>query len=79
MKTTVEISDSLLNDARKLASAEGTTVRALVEEGLRAVLAARRHATVFHLRKVVFNGKGVQPGAESWEQIRNLAYQGRGT
>src|SRR3989304_1448903 len=42
MKTTVEIADSLLEMARKLASREGTTVRALVEEGLRRGLAPRR-------------------------------------
>jgi hypothetical protein len=34
MKTTVEISDSLLREARKLARREGTTLRALVEQGL---------------------------------------------
>lgn len=35
MKTTVEIADSLLAAARRLAAKEGTSVRALIEEGLR--------------------------------------------
>jgi len=42
MKTTIEIPNSLLEEARKLASQEGTTVRALVETGLRRVLAERK-------------------------------------
>lgn len=39
MKTTVEISDNLLEEVRKLALREKKTIRALVEEGLRRVLA----------------------------------------
>jgi hypothetical protein len=35
MKTTVEISDGLLDEARRLAAREATTVRALIEAGLR--------------------------------------------
>ena len=38
MKTTVEISDPLLREARKLAEREGVTLRALVERGLRRVV-----------------------------------------
>lgn len=80
MKTTVEIPDSLLAAARKMASREGTTVRALVEEGLRKVLDSRNAPPPFHLRKASFRGQGVQPdvGEGSWERIRDLAYEGRG-
>jgi hypothetical protein len=35
MKTTIQISDSLFKEARKVAQQERTTLRALVEEGLR--------------------------------------------
>jgi len=80
MKTTIEISDSLLDEAKKLAAKEGTTVRALVEQGLRKVVAERKSRGVFRLRKAAFKGKGIQPGMENatWERIRETIYQGRG-
>ncbi len=80
MKTTVEIPNSLLEEARKLASREGTTVRALVEQGLRRILAERKQAPTFHLRKASFKGEGLQPSAAdaSWERVRGLIYEGRG-
>ncbi len=80
MKTTVEIPDSLLEEVRKLVSREGTTVRALVEEGLRRIIADRKRASVFRLRKATFKGDGIQPhvAGASWERIRDMAYEGRG-
>jgi hypothetical protein len=80
MKTTVEIPDSLLGEARKLAARENTTVRALIEEGLRRVLTERKDAGAFRLRKASFGGQGLQPGAAgaSWERIRDMAYEGWG-
>lgn len=80
MKTTVEISDPLLKEAKTVAARERTTLRTLVEEGLRAVLKARSKRRRFRLRKASFAGKGLQPelrGA-SWERIRERAYEGRG-
>jgi hypothetical protein len=38
MKTTIDIADGLLLEARDRARSQGTTLRALVEEGLRRVL-----------------------------------------
>jgi hypothetical protein len=80
MKTTVEIADSLLEEARKVAARQGTTVRALIEEGLRRVLAERKRRGAFRLRKATFKGEGLQPqvAGASWERIRDLAYEGRG-
>ena len=37
MKTTVELPDELLRAAQRTARREGTTVKSLLEEGLRAV------------------------------------------
>jgi hypothetical protein len=38
MKTTIDVSDALFNSAKQLAQQRQTTLRALVEEGLRRVL-----------------------------------------
>jgi hypothetical protein len=80
MKTTIEIPDSILKEARRLASREGTTVKALVVESLQKVIAERKHPGVFKLRRATFKGKGLQPplNGASWERIRALAYEGRG-
>lgn len=80
MKTTVEIPNPLLAEVRKLASREGATVRALVEQGLRRILAESQKPGAFTLRKASFKGKGLQPGVAhaSWERIREMAYEGRG-
>ena len=42
MKTTLDISDPLLREARRLAAREGTTLRELVEQGLRQVVAEKK-------------------------------------
>jgi len=80
MKTTVDIPDSILEEARKLAAREGSTVRALVEQGLRRLISERKRPGGFRLRKATFKGEGLQPGAAgaSWERIRDMAYEGRG-
>jgi hypothetical protein len=80
MKTTIEIADALLRAARRRAEREGTTLRALVEEGLRRVLAEGAEAQRFQLRKVTFGGEGVDPSVSegSWEGIRAAIYEGRG-
>lgn len=80
MKTTVEIPDSLLKQAQRLAAHERTTLRALVEEGLRRITTERQRTTPFKLRKVSFRGRGLQPrmAGASWQQIRDAAYEGRG-
>lgn len=80
MKTTIHIPDSLLEEARKIASREQTTLKALIQEGLRKVVAEHRKPSRFRLRKASFKGKGLQPGFAdaSWERIRDAAYEGRG-
>jgi hypothetical protein len=77
MKTTIEIADALLEQAKAVAAEEGTTVRALVESGLRwRVEEHRAHYGTFRLGDESFGGDGIAPelrGA-SWERIRDLAY-----
>jgi hypothetical protein len=79
MKTTIEISDALLREARKVAAREGVTLRALVERGLHRVIADTKRPP-FRMRDGSFGGNGLHPDVRdlSWEQIRDLSYEGRG-
>ncbi|MFL5262469.1 MAG: type II toxin-antitoxin system VapB family antitoxin [Anaeromyxobacteraceae bacterium] len=80
MKTTIDIADALLREARRAAERDGTTLRALVEEGLRHALRDRSAAQAYTLPDCSFRGKGLHPDAEGagWDRIRELAYEGRG-
>ena len=64
MKTTVEIADSLLAAARRLAAKEGTSVRALIEEGLRKVVDKR-------------SGRGTRASARDVRRRRAFSRLGR--
>lgn len=81
MKTTVDISKGLLDEARREAAREGTTVRDLIETGLRKELEGRARRGEFRLRRASFRGRGLQPelSGSSWDRIRDLAYEGRGS
>jgi hypothetical protein len=81
MKTTVEIAPALLARAKKLAARRQTTLRALIEAGLRHVLANEgEKRALYRLPDARVNGQGVQPGIREgdWEQMRTLIYEGRG-
>ncbi len=80
MKTTLDISDPLFKAAKQAARRDGTTIRALVEQGLREVLARRGNRQSFQLRDASVGGSEMPSGTRqmSWEQIRALAYGDRG-
>ncbi|MGH7483416.1 MAG: type II toxin-antitoxin system VapB family antitoxin [Longimicrobiales bacterium] len=80
MKTTIEIADALLGRARRVARRERTTLRALVEEGLRLVVERDRQRGEFRLRRASFKGKGLNPELvePDWDRLRELSYEGRG-
>jgi len=83
MKTTINIPDSLFDEARKVSRQEKTTLKALFEEGLRKAIAERRGrgSGKFKLRRAAFKGQGLQPhltGA-TWDQILDISTEGRGT
>lgn len=80
MKTTVEISDALLEAARQRARQQGTTLRALIEQGLRSVLDEPAAAHRFTLRDASVDGNGLQGDVREgdWERIVSRAYEGRG-
>ncbi len=80
MKTTIDIADALAEQAKQVAAEDGTTLRSLVEEGLRRVLEERGGKSQFKLGRASFKGKGLRAEVKdgSWEQIRDMAYEGRG-
>ena len=80
MKTTLDLPDPLLREARQLAARDNTTLRALVELGLRRVIAEKKRSQPFKLRKVTFKGRGLQPEFRdaSWEHVLDASYEGRG-
>ena len=80
MKTTFDLPDSLLEEARRAAAERETTVKALVEAGLRRELRENAKRSRFKLRDASFKGRGLRPEvAEApWERLRELAYGERG-
>lgn len=80
MKTTIEISDPLLEEAKRVAARDRTTLRALIERGLRAVLKERRRSARFALRDASFQGRGLQAEFRNadWGRVAEAAYEERG-
>jgi hypothetical protein len=73
MKTTINISDSILLRSKEVAAREGITLRELFEQALRQALDARERQGQFTLDEASVDGEGLQPG-QSWELPRELAY-----
>lgn len=80
MKTTIDIADALFQEAKTLAIKNNVTLRSLIEQGLREVLSKQHADHEFKLRKASFKGKGLQDEfrGESWQKIRESAYEGHG-
>lgn len=77
MKTTVNLPDELMREAQELARRERTTLKELIETGLRTVVKQRSGESQFVLKDASVDGHGLQPefrGA-SWEQLRDTIYQ----
>lgn len=80
MKTTIELSDALFEAAKRHARARGTTLRAVVEDGLRMVLRSEIDEAPFTLRDASVVGSGLRPEVREggWERIAEIAYEGHG-
>ncbi|HUE97302.1 MAG TPA: hypothetical protein VMN39_11625, partial [Longimicrobiaceae bacterium] len=78
-KTTVDISDALLSRAKRHARDQGKTLRALIEEGLRRVLAPDSARPPYHLpdRSVGMTGEKDPLEAFTWQDLRDEIYRGR--
>lgn len=73
MKTTVEIDDDLFARAQEIAQREGTTLRALIEEGLSIALARREQKTSYRWPDLSVDGEGIAPEIKegTWEPLRD--------
>jgi predicted transcriptional regulator len=80
MKTTIELPDDLLERGKAVARRENSTLKALIEEGLRLALRARSRRRAAAFRVEPFRGDGLTPefAAAGWEKIRDEIYRDRG-
>jgi hypothetical protein len=80
MKTTIDIPDPLLQEAKRLSIEKQVTLRSLVEQGLREMISRYKSSPEFKMRKASFKGNGLQREfqGESWQKIRQAAYEGHG-
>ncbi|MEL6710606.1 MAG: type II toxin-antitoxin system VapB family antitoxin [Pseudomonadota bacterium] len=71
MKTTLDIDDNLLREAKTFAAQHGSTMRYVYEQALRAFLRQERRATQsFTLRDASVGGKGLQSGVDLADPVQ---------
>lgn len=75
-KTTIELPEDLLVDAKAHAARQRTTLRELVEAALRSALGRRPTSDRFRLRDASVAGHGLQPEFRTggWERVRDAIY-----
>ncbi len=80
MKTTLDIQDELLARAKRHARRIGRPLRAVVEEGLRRVLAASGPPPRYELPDLSVGREGARDPLEdySWQDLRDIIYDERG-
>lgn len=80
MKTTIELPDDLLKRSKAVARRENSTLKALIEEGLRLALRARTRRPTVPFKVQPFQGDGLTPEftGVGWERIRDEIYRDRG-
>ncbi len=72
MRTTVDLDQRLLVEAKRRAAADRTTLSRLVENALRAALARREEHTPEPVSLPTFGGEGLLPGVDL-DDSRDLA------
>ncbi len=75
MKTTIDITDNLLTEAKLTASQENRTLREIIEASLRKYLAEKKTKSDFELKNKSFSGLGLQAGASlDWSDLSEKIY-----
>lgn len=81
MKTTIDLSNSLFKEIKRMTVKNNRTFKELVEAALSLFIEQqKKQKKPFRLQKKSFAGKGIAPGLNEgdWSQIRSLIYQGHG-
>ena len=81
MKTTIELSDAVLEKVKELARENRTTMRQIFESALRQYIRSREDELAgYEYRSCSFKGEGVREGIQEgqWETVRSFIYEGRG-
>lgn len=80
MKTTIELPDDLLERGKAVARRENSTLKALIEEGLRMALRARARKRSAPFVVQPFEGDGLSDAfaGTGWDEIRDEIYRDRG-
>ncbi|HRD67377.1 MAG TPA: hypothetical protein PKY50_14620 [Candidatus Competibacter sp.] len=81
MKTTVELNESLFEEAKRYAVQHRITLRAVLESALHDYLKQQGTVTApFRMRRATFAGHGLQAGIQEgdWNSIRSHLYEGQG-
>ena len=75
MKTTIEISEALFLEAKRQAAKNGTTLRALIEQGLKQALKDSVQASTHQPRDGRVKGKGLTREAQTagWRAVLGKA------
>jgi predicted transcriptional regulator len=81
MKTTIEIQDDLMKAAKALARKQGTTLKSIIEQGIRTRLKEEQRSTHYELADKSVKGRGLQADFQQakWADIRDAAYRERGS
>ena len=81
MKTTIDIADTLLEQAKTIANKKKLTLKQVIEFSLRQFLQnERKSGGKFSLPEKSFGEGGYQAGIDegNWDAYRSIIYQGRG-
>ena len=64
MRTTINVDDGLLLDAKRRAAERGTTLTSLIEDALREMLGRRDEPADEPFRMITYSGGGLMPGVD---------------
>jgi hypothetical protein len=80
MKTTIDIAEPILRDAKRLAARRSTTLREIIEGQLRKVIEEDSRQQPYVLGDLPVCGGGLSPEFEpgDWSKIRDEIYRNQG-